>query len=429
MTEIIVLAVLLLVIDALAFIGARRAAGAHCGREQPILVAVVAALLLTSAAATVFAFAAGRMAPAGAAVDTFLAFLVVFYLPKAMLAVAAVAELGITAAGSLASAALVREPLRRRSARERLSRGRWLTLPAGLLAAATTILLAATALHGGGDPEVRRVSAAIPGLPRDLEGLRILHLSDLHAAWLARHPALAARTVALANAERADLVVYTGDLGTPAEASAAPEVLGRIAAPLGRFAVLGNHDLGSAEHAHDNWQDESGKRALIEELRELLARQGTRLLVNELTRVARGEAGLELYGTAIQDPHHGYRDADLAPLEPPPGAGWLRILLTHSPDLWGDAVAGRLAAPLTLAGHTHGGQLGLELGPLRLSPAMLMFRRWAGPYREGGQLLYVNRGLGCFGVPFRAGVAPELTVITLAGADSEAAWSAGHGPA
>ncbi|MBI4911755.1 MAG: metallophosphoesterase [Acidobacteria bacterium] len=251
-----------------------------------------------------------------------------------------------------------------------------------------------------GDPQISRHELHWPDLHPGLEGLRILQLSDLHAGPLAG-PKTLARWRQLAEREGAELVVLTGDLveALPGEAEAFHEAFRNFPAPLGRFAILGNHDYFMDPRP----------------LWEGLERQGWHCLENAHALVPRGGARLALLG--IQDPqalNGRWRGIRFGPGPRPDLAargipeGLFRLCLAHRPTMWG--FARRAGAHLTLAGHTHGGQVNLIPG---VNFARMLGPHTEGLYEEGGQRLFVSRGLGVVGVPMRVAAPPELVVITL----------------
>jgi hypothetical protein len=140
---------------------------------------------------------------------------------------------------------------------------------------------------------------------------------------------------------------------------------------------------------------------------------GFRLLLNESALLERGSARLRVAGVKVFDPHHGFDDADLAAALGPGPDPDCTVLLAHNPQLW-DAVLRHPGAPaLTLTGHTHGGHMEFAVGSWSWSPAQWIYPRWGGLYAEDGRFLYVNRGLGGYGLNYRIGRLPEVTVFTL----------------
>jgi predicted MPP superfamily phosphohydrolase len=241
-----------------------------------------------------------------------------------------------------------------------------------------------------------------------------------------------ARVVAAVNAERPDLVVYTGDYGEPEDFEGSPEILGRLRARLGKFAVLGNHDFGGRERAADNWTSPEDKRRKVDALARAFQSQGFTLLTNQAVVLPNGSGGIAVLGVGVSDPHHGFDDADLATAERSAGNATFRLLIAHSPQYWENAVQGRRPIDLTLVGHTHGAQVGLGVGSLVWSPASLAFRHWGGLYQEGRQYLNVNRGTGFVGLPFRLNMPADVSLVVVRcgravlAADARTGWMAGR---
>jgi uncharacterized protein len=249
--------------------------------------------------------------------------------------------------------------------------------------------------------ELNRWDLPIAGLPAPFAGLKVVQLSDLHCS---RHvtPAYVGEAVDLALAQRPDLVVLTGDFvhrGYRHVAEAAAGVR-RLAAPLGVYAVLGNHDY-SIRNALGVRRFKHLHRAVA----DALAANGVRVLRNESVRLERNGATLDLAGvddlwSRACDPERAFTGLE----ESAP-----RLVLAHNPRTV-ERLAGR-RCDLMLSGHTHGGQVDWPgLGRVALSRRAKRFA--AGLYRHGHTLLYVHKGVG-FGWRFRFGVRPEVAVFTL----------------
>jgi hypothetical protein len=250
------------------------------------------------------------------------------------------------------------------------------------------------------DPQLTHLELAFPDLPAGLAGLRLAQLSDLHAGPMVGLATLN-RWRQLTERERPDLIVFTGDLvdSRPEELAPFLEAFHGLEAPFGRFAILGNHDY--FDDPRPIWRD--------------LESAGIRCLENRSALIQRGGSILALLG--LQDPMArngrfrrmvfgpGPRPAEAAREVP---AEAFRICLNHRPSEWEAALAA--GARLTLSGHTHGGQINPIPG---FSSARLLGPRTAGLYREGPDLLYVNRGLGVVGLPIRIAAPPEIALFTL----------------
>lgn len=240
--------------------------------------------------------------------------------------------------------------------------------------------------------KVTRPTVWLPELPGGWDGVRIAHLTDLHHGRMVPL-GLIAEAVRLANAESPDLAVLTGDFVSRPEAitSALAEVLAELEAPLGSYAVLGNHDYST---------DAGG-------VREMLAAAGVRLLENCSVLLARGADLLAVAG--VDDLWFGLPHLASALRDVPPAAA--RLLLSHNP-----AYARRMPpvprVDLMLSGHTHGGQVRL---PLLGRPRQLlrMLSPLAGLVRGRCCPVYISRGIGMVGLPVRFNCRPELPIITL----------------
>ena len=274
---------------------------------------------------------------------------------------------------------------------------------------------------------VRSEVVEVAGLPADLDGLRVAHFSDLHVATLPRGR-YAERLARAVNDLRPDLIVYTGDYGSPSEVSRYPDIFGGMRAPLGGVAVLGNHDLIGAGTADDDRPPSPCLKARRAQWHaEFYAARGFSLLENQAKLFRRGGARLAVLGLAVDDPHHGFADANLPAALAASDSVDFRILVTHNPATWNRAVRGRLPIGVTFAGHTHAGQVAIEIGPVRGSLAGGPSSRWHGVYRAGDQILHVSAGVGYTFLPFRLGVPPEVTLVELRRPAAGAATGAAPG--
>lgn len=266
------------------------------------------------------------------------------------------------------------------------------------------------------DFRVRREYLSIPGLPDAFKGLRIVQISDLHlGSWISSDPLDEAASII--NSLDPDLVLFTGDLvnSTTNEAVKFRESLRAIKAKEGIYAVLGNHDYGD----YVNWPDAISKQQNMEMLYDFYEELDWKLLNNENDLLKRGEdeiaiAGVENWSKNKRFPAHGDVDKALDGTENTP----VKILLSHDPTHWEHVVSKqRPDVDLTLSGHTHGFQFGVEFKGFKWSLAQYIYKYWAGlyniPQNGKNQYLYVNRGLGMIGYPGRVGILPEITFIEL----------------
>ena len=276
---------------------------------------------------------------------------------------------------------------------------------AGAMLGAATVLLVLGYL-GTRRLVVRRVDAEVPALPPEFDGLRIVQLSDLHIGPHTNRRVLE-RVVNAARSLQPDIIAVTGDLvdDRAEDVAVYARALGSLEAPLGVYMIPGNHDV------YAGWDE------VEESLRD--AHLGT-VLVNDVELVRRGGATLALVGTG--DPAGGARgtsraapDVERALARVPARA--TTIAFAHNPALW-PALAARGVA-LTLSGHTHWGQFALpKLGWSLASPFL---RHAMGAHQERDSLLYISPGTGYWGIPFRLGAAPEITLVTLRRAAAAAA--------
>ena len=275
-------------------------------------------------------------------------------------------------------------------------------LTGGRVAAAAVLVILGSLLIAGylGSRQlvVREVDASIPGLSPEFDGLAIAQVSDLHVGPHTSRRFLQ-RVVATIRDLRPDVIAVTGDLvdDRAEDVASYASALGTLDAPLGVFMIAGNHDV------YAGWDSvEDGLRAHVP----------ARLLVNEAHIIRRGDAALVLAGTG--DPAGGRRgqsraapDVDRTLAAAPNGA--TIVALAHNPALW-PALAQRGVA-LTLSGHTHWGQFALpSLGWSLASPFL---KHAMGAYRDKDSLLYINPGTGYWGIPFRLGALPEVTLVRL----------------
>lgn len=252
--------------------------------------------------------------------------------------------------------------------------------------------------------QIRKVEVPIADLPQALDGMKIVQLSDIHIGDFMPRDEVE-RAVAMANDLGADLAVVTGDFISneydPLEDCI--RELSKLRAPLGIWGCNGNHEIYAGAEA---------------EAQRLFHSHGMRLLRQENAELAMGGAKFNLIGVDYQRDHmtSGPKGPMLQGLEPLIRRDIPNILMSHNPNSFRRAA--ELGIELSLAGHTHGGQVKFEIVDHSISPARLITDFVAGlydlPAASGARsFLYVNRGLGTFGMPVRLGVPPEITLLTL----------------
>lgn len=240
---------------------------------------------------------------------------------------------------------------------------------------------------------VKEVDIALPGLHKDLQGLRILQLSDIHMSPFLTEKDLI-RVIAMANETKPHLTVVTGDLITsrhdPLEVCISR--LGALRAEHGVLGCNGNHEIFAGA-------EERAKR--------LAAREGIRILRRESASLRFGEARMNVVGVDYQN----FRSPYLVGMESMVKEGELNVLLSHNPDVF--PVAAQKGYDLTLAGHTHGGQVTVEILHQYANVARIFTPYVYGEYRKENRAIYVTRGIGTVGIPARVGAPPEISVIRL----------------
>lgn len=258
---------------------------------------------------------------------------------------------------------------------------------------------------------VRRLTLSSPKVPKSFDGFQLLQISDLHTGSFDSVKNVQ-YGVDMIKDQGADLITFTGDMVNNVASEVEPwmNVFDQLEAKEGVFSTLGNHDYGD----YVAWPDAQAKTANLDLLKQHHKSMGYDLLLNEHRIIERGGeklvlAGVENWGKP-PFPQHGDLEKALSGTE---GEAF-RILMSHDPSHWdGQVLDHDLDVDLTLSGHTHGMQFGIEIPGFRWSPVKYRYPRWAGVYEEQGKYLYVNRGFGYLAFPGRVGIWPEITVITL----------------
>jgi len=270
-------------------------------------------------------------------------------------------------------------------------------------------------LYGFGNKynyKVIKKKIVLKGLPNAFKGFKIIHISDIHSGSL-KDKAAVLKGIALIEKQNADIVLFTGDLvnDRASEMQDWMDVFGKIKAPHGVFSTLGNHDYGD----YVKWDTAEEKKQNLEALKQVHHDLGWRLLMNENTSIQKsGESikivGIENWGAKARFPKYGKMDLAMQGISEQEVA----ILLSHDPSHWEAEVIPKYSSvQLTLSGHTHGMQFGLENPYFKWSPVQWVYKQWAGIYENKDQQLYVNRGFGFLGYPGRVGILPEITLIEL----------------
>ncbi|MGB0523441.1 MAG: metallophosphoesterase [Flammeovirgaceae bacterium] len=261
------------------------------------------------------------------------------------------------------------------------------------------------------DFTVHHVSVPSPDLPAAFDGFKIAQISDVHAGSFDRIEAVK-KGIDLIQAQGADVIVFTGDLVNNRALEVEPyiEHFGKLSAPYGKYAVLGNHDYGN----YVKWPSPEAKNENLATLAQHHKDMGFRLMNNESVLIEKEGASIRLAGVENWGKKPFPQYGDLSKTFQQAAADDFSILLSHDPSHWDEQVIDfSQKIHLTLSGHTHGMQMGVEIPGFRWSPVKYRYPRWAGLYEAKNQFLYVNRGFGFIGFPGRVGIWPEITVLEL----------------
>lgn len=259
--------------------------------------------------------------------------------------------------------------------------------------------------------KLHKVTVPISGLPEELDGFTLVQFSDAHLGSFSRPEAIRPG-VELINAQEADVVCFTGDLVNNLAEEARPflKELSQIKAQHGVVAILGNHDYGD----YVRWSSPEDKARNLNDLVNLHSEMNWRLLRDESLQLKVKGQELSIIGVENISGRGQFKNYGNLEKAYPETSDTTKILLTHDPSHWRSEVLDYKDITLSLSGHTHGFQFGIEIGNwLKWSPVKWVYKEWAGLYQEGEQYLYVNRGFGFLGYPGRVGILPEITRIEL----------------
>ena len=249
-------------------------------------------------------------------------------------------------------------------------------------------------------------------LPKEFDGYQITHISDIHSGSLNNIKSVE-YAVELINEQNSDLILFTGDIvnNRADELDVWKNTLSKIEANDGKYSVLGNHDYGD----YVNWKFEHEKKDNFEKLLKIQNEMGFNLLMNENINIKRNQQSISLIGVENWGKGRFKKKGDIDTACNGLNENDFKIVMSHDPSHWDEILKNHETHfHLTLSGHTHGMQFGIEIpGWIKWSPAKWAYKHWAGLYNENKQFLNVNRGFGVLGFPGRVGIPPEISVITL----------------
>jgi predicted MPP superfamily phosphohydrolase len=260
--------------------------------------------------------------------------------------------------------------------------------------------------------KVIKQTVFFPDLPDAFDGFRITQISDVHSGSFDNAEKIN-YAIDLINEQEADMILFTGDIVNTHATEMHPwlNAFNRIKNyKYGKFSILGNHDYGE----YVNWPSEKQKEENFQQIKKLYGDIGFKLMLNEHAYIEKGDdkialVGVENWGVNFK------KVGDLNKASQNLTQDDFKIVMSHDPSHWDAEIKNHPKNfHLTLSGHTHGMQFGIEIpGYFKWSLAQYIYKQWAGLYEEAGKYIYVNRGFGFHAYPGRVGIMPEITVIEL----------------
>lgn len=247
-------------------------------------------------------------------------------------------------------------------------------------------------------------------LPEAFDGYRITHISDIHSGSFDNAEKVA-YGIDLINQQKADIIAFTGDLVNNVTKEIEPWIpyFKKLTAKDGVYSVLGNHDYGD----YASWDSQEAKDQNMQKMIEAQQEMGFELLLNEHRVLRKGDQKIALIG--VENWGVKFKKAgDLPKATAGIDKSDFKVLMSHDPSHWSEVVSkDENNYQLTLSGHTHGMQFGIEIPGIKWSPVQYIYKQWAGIYQNFNRYINVNRGFGYIAFPGRVGIWPEITVITL----------------
>lgn len=267
-------------------------------------------------------------------------------------------------------------------------------------------------IRGKYNYKVLQYALEFEDLPEAFDGYQITQISDVHSGSFDNEKKIA-YGIDLINQQQSDIIVFTGDLvnNVATEMDRWKDLFGSLSATDGVFSVLGNHDYGD----YVSWPNREAQAANLSALKNLQKNMGWDLLLNENRTIERDGSTIKLIGVENWGAGGFKKAGDLNKACEGVDTSDFKVLMSHDPSHWQEQVKqDDRHIHLTLSGHTHGMQFGIEIpGWFKWSPVKYRYENWAGIYEEFGRYINVNRGFGFLGYPGRVGIWPEITVITL----------------
>ncbi len=292
-----------------------------------------------------------------------------------------------------------------------INRTHYLSITGIVLSAIPFFLILYGMLIGRFDLNINNKTITSREIPQSFNGLRIIQLSDIHLGSLYGNEKWMQKVVREINALHPDVIVFTGDIvnNVAEETQHWDSIFKAMQAPMGKFAILGNHDYGD----YIPFPTENAKTRNLDSIKDFHRKSGFQLLLNESTILRKGDDSIAIIGVENwgEPPFKQYGNLNIA-LNGVEKVGY-KILLSHDPSHWDAQVTKGSNIQLTLSGHTHGMQLGIRLKNWQWSPAKFKYPKWGGLYQKNEQYLFVSTGLGDIGFSGRIGIRPEIVVLDL----------------
>lgn len=258
--------------------------------------------------------------------------------------------------------------------------------------------------------KVKNIEISAENIPESFDGYKIIHITDIHLGSFGKSYKGVKKAVDIINGLDADVIAFTGDMvnNFASEMDIWMDELKRLKAREAKYSILGNHDYGHYVH----WENKDAEAANINKLIELQKEAGFDVLMDEKRIIHNSIDSIVVVGVQNwgKPPFPAIGDLNKAMQGVKDNA--FTVLLSHDPNHWEAEVLDR-NIELTLSGHTHAMQVGIEVLGIKWSPARYIYKYWDGLYKKGNKYLNVNRGLGYIAFPGRIGLRPEITVITL----------------
>lgn len=260
--------------------------------------------------------------------------------------------------------------------------------------------------------KVIKQTVFFPDLPDDFDGFTITQISDVHSGSF-DDPEKIQHAIDLVNQQNSDMILFTGDIVNTHAKEMHPwiETFKSIQShPFGKYSVLGNHDYGE----YVSWPSQTEKDENFKAIKNLYSDIDFNLLLNESVKIKKGTSEIALVG--VENWGHNFKKAgDINIASQHLNKEDFKIVMSHDPSHWEHELKDHPKHfHLTLSGHTHGMQFGIEIpGIIQWSPIQYIYKQWAGLYENKGRYVYVNRGFGFHAYPGRVGIMPEITVIEL----------------